>query len=86
MMSDAQQRTHLFDALNQYGLPTGVYVVRKVEDEERIVNCNEQFARIFGYVGVAEVLDSSPLDLHRNMEDYHTFMGELVQNGEIRRA
>lgn len=84
MMSDAQQRTHLFDALNQYGLPTGVYVVRKVGDEERIVNCNEQFARIFGYVGVEEVLDSSPLDLHRNMEDYHTFMGELVQNGEIR--
>lgn len=84
-MFDPLNRGQLFDALAGYPLPAGIYVVRRQnDDDEIIVNCNPEFAQIFGYESIEEIIGISPLALHRNMDDYQSFMSDLVKANEVR--
>ncbi|GEM_PF-6295199 len=81
IMSDAVKRSQLFDALADYPLPAGIYIIRRDDDgQEFIAQCNLEFARMFGYDSIEEVVGISPLELHRNHEDYQTFISEFVKH------
>ncbi|MFN8527633.1 MAG: ATP-binding protein [Anaerolineae bacterium] len=83
MLSDNQGRASLFSALDAYPLPVGVYVVRMVEGVEAIVNCNAEFARLFGFPSVEAAHGTQPRLMHYSDRDYQLFMFDLRKAGSM---
>lgn len=77
-MVDQQAIEHLFNALNVYSLPVGIYVVRTQETgEEAITHCNAEFAQLLGYDSIDDLLGVVPANLHRSHQEYAKFMSDL---------
>jgi PAS domain S-box-containing protein len=54
-------------------VPVGFYEVRLKEEEDVISQCNEQFARMFDFDNVDEVIETRILQLYANPDDYRRF-------------
>jgi PAS domain S-box-containing protein len=76
MMRSSEQR---YRALFQRNL-AGVY---RTMLDGRIMDCNDSFARVFGYASREEVLSSVATDLYRNEEDRKAFTSELQEKHTV---
>lgn len=63
-------------------VPVGLFDVRERAGRDVIVNCNEQFATIFGYHSPAELIDSDARALHATPQDYERFMAALKDRAQ----
>ncbi len=58
----------------------GIY---RTTPEGRILECNEAFARLYGYVSRQDLLDHSAVALHENAESRQRFLEELRGSGTL---
>lgn len=76
-MIDERSRAVLFGSLAEYPLPVGIYVVRLVNGVETLVNCNAEFARLFGFPSIEAAIGVQPRQMHYSDHDYQLFTVEL---------
>lgn len=78
MSADADRYKHILDRA-----PLGFYIVKTItkddEDVDVIEECNEEFARMFGYDGPEDVIGIDVRDFYESVEEWPHYREELAK-------
>ncbi|MDQ1612953.1 MAG: hypothetical protein QOG00_2884 [Pyrinomonadaceae bacterium] len=58
-------------------VPVGLYTVRQENGQDRLVDCNDQYAALFGHSSEKDMIGCDAKGLHATQQDYLDFMAAL---------